>query len=146
MSTDVGWLLYSTRQQDTTRLAELLSALSGEIVGVKWKPIRTMEGFRKKDPNEQQELIRALHIEGPTERAHDIRAKLSMFPDGTKMRLLPPFASILSKDNKQKFATLVTRQDALNKLIAQMTTCEFATNLLLDKAEPISRNMLRQVS
>jgi hypothetical protein len=50
MSTDVGWLLSSTRQQDTSRLAEMLSDQSGEIVGVRWKPIRTTEGSKKGTP------------------------------------------------------------------------------------------------
>jgi hypothetical protein len=101
VSSDVGWLLYSTRQQDTTRLAELLSELSGDLLGIKWKPIRTTEGFKKRDPTDPQELTRALHIEGPADRAHDIRTKLSQwyssasnnFPDGTKMRLIPPFSN-----------------------------------------------------
>jgi len=41
---DLGWLLYSTRQQDEERLAALLSALTGDNLGVKWKPVRTSSG------------------------------------------------------------------------------------------------------
>jgi hypothetical protein len=39
-TTDVGWLLYSSRAQDKERLSNLLSEITGENVGVKWKPIR----------------------------------------------------------------------------------------------------------
>jgi hypothetical protein len=127
--------------------------LSGDLLGIKWKPIRTTEGFKKRDPNDPQELTRALHIEGPADRAHKLCTKLSQwyssasnnFPDGTKIRLIPPFSTILSTDNKQKFATLVTRQDTLNKRLAQTTTREFATNLLLDKKDPVSDKSLRQL-
>ena len=37
-TTDVGWLLYSTRAQDEERLSNLLSEITGENVGVKWSP------------------------------------------------------------------------------------------------------------
>jgi hypothetical protein len=150
-STDVGWLLYSTRQQDEERLSALLSNLTGETLGVKWKPIRTTEGFTKRDPSAV--IVRALHIEGPSDRAHEIRLKLAKwysssstsFPDGTKMRLIPPFHTIISSDSKIKFGTLVARQEALNRRLAYSTTTEFATNLTLDKPEPKSGISLRQI-
>jgi hypothetical protein len=152
-TTDVGWLLYSNRQQDENRLALLLSQLAGEIVGVKWKPVRTTEGFKKKEPTDTSIIVRALHIEGPADKANEIRTKLSKwyssastsFPDGTKMRLIPPFHTIISSDNKIKFGTLVARQEAINKRLATSTTWEFATNLTLDKPEPQSGKTLRQV-
>ncbi len=150
-STDVGWLLYSTRQQDEERLSALLSNLTGETLGVKWKPIRTTEGFTKRDPSAV--IVCALHIEGPSDRAHEIRLKLAKwysssstsFPDGTKMRLIPPFHTIISSDSKIKFGTLVARQEALNHRLAYSTTTEFATNLTLDKPEPKSGISLRQI-
>lgn len=42
--TDIGWLLYSTRQQDEDQLAALLTTLTDENIGVKWKPIQTTNG------------------------------------------------------------------------------------------------------
>jgi hypothetical protein len=94
-----------------------------------------------------------LHIEGPTEKANEIRTKLSKryssasttFPIGTKMRLIPPYHTIISVDNKIKFSTLVARQEAINKRLATSTTWEFATNLTLDTPEPQSGTYLRQV-
>ena len=152
-SSDAGWLLYSTRQQDEERLAYLLSMLTGELLGVKWKQVRTTEGYKKRDPNDTSPRVMALHIEGPADRSHEIRQKLSAwyssssksFPDGTKMRLIPPFNTILSRDNKVKFATLVARQEALNRRLAHSTTWEFATNLLLDKPSPSSGLSIRQI-
>ena len=91
--------------------------LTGELLGVKWKQVKTIEGYKKRDLNDTSPRVMALHIEGPADRSHEIRQKLSAwyssssksFPDGTKMRLIPPFNTILSRDNKVKFATLVAR-------------------------------------
>jgi hypothetical protein len=118
---------------------------------VKWKPIRTTEGFKKKDPNDSSISIRALHIEGPKEKTNTIRTKLSKwynsastaFPDGTKMRLIPPYHTIISVDNKIKFGNLVAQQEAINKRLATSTNWEFATNLTLDEPEPQSGKSLR---
>jgi hypothetical protein len=41
---DVRWLLYSTHYEDKERLASLFSRLTGESLGVKWKPIKTTTG------------------------------------------------------------------------------------------------------
>ncbi len=37
LASNVGWLLYSTRQQDEERIAEKISQLTGERIGAKWK-------------------------------------------------------------------------------------------------------------
>jgi hypothetical protein len=129
LAMDVGWLLYSTRQQDEERIADMISKLTGENIGVKWKPIRTTDGVnRKKDPNSAH--VYALHLESSADRAQEARKKLSKwfgsssksFPDGTKMRLVPPFNTILSSGNKQKYASLIARQLALNSRIGSTTT------------------------
>jgi hypothetical protein len=104
-TSDVSWLLYSTRQQDEARLADLIPSNLGELIGLKWKQIRTTEGFRKPDPNNPQRKILALHIEGPSERASELCIKLSQwysssakqFLDGTKVRLIPPVNVIFVK-------------------------------------------------
>jgi hypothetical protein len=44
---EIGWLLYSTRQQDEERLSELLSSLVQETIGAKWRPIRSNDRNRK---------------------------------------------------------------------------------------------------
>jgi len=47
-TTDIGWLLYSTRAQDKERLSALLSKLTGENIGVKWRPVRSTTAIIKK--------------------------------------------------------------------------------------------------
>ena len=61
------------------------------------------------------------------------------------MRLVPPFNTILSSGNRQKYASLITRQSALNARIGTCTTYEMSTNLLLDKLEPKTGVSFRQI-
>jgi hypothetical protein len=105
VAADIGWLLYSARLQDEERLSTLFSNLTGENIGVKWKPIRTTDGYnRKKESSDPSQIVRAIHLECALDRVHDICQKLSKwygsssksFPDGTTMRLVPPFITILS--------------------------------------------------
>jgi len=60
------------------------------------------------------------------------------FRDGTKMRLVPTYKSILAASNKSKFASCLARQAALASGIATGTTWEMSTNLLLDKMDPVT--------
>jgi hypothetical protein len=153
LCTDIGWFLYSLRQQDDQRLTELISELIQEPIRLKWKQIRTTTGYVKRDPNDESEKAKALHIEGPADRAHEIRAKLSKyygasaktFPDGAKMRFIPPFTTIISSNNKLKHPMLVARQLAINQRIGYGTTSEIVSYLALDKKTPSTGNTLRQV-
>jgi hypothetical protein len=99
-SAEVGWLLYSTKHQDSNWLANLISTLVQEKVGVKWRPIHTNERFRKPSSEPLTESIFAMHIEAASNRAVLIRQKLAkwysttsrVFPDGSKLCLVPPFS------------------------------------------------------
>jgi hypothetical protein len=64
-STDVGWLLYSTRAQDEERLSALLSKLTGEAIRVKWKPIRASTANVKRP---EKERVKAPHVECTVEK------------------------------------------------------------------------------
>ncbi len=75
------------------------------------------------------------------DRLQHVRQKLGVwynshsnkFPDGTKMQLVPTFSSVLSANNKTKFASCLARQAALAAGMASASTWEMTTNLLLDK-------------
>jgi hypothetical protein len=102
-TSDVGWLLYSTHQQDEERMSEMISKLVNKNVGVKWRPIHYNDRSHK-EPGDNPPRTYALHLEASTNKAVDIRLKLSQwygsssrsFPDGTKSRLVPPFQTMLS--------------------------------------------------
>jgi hypothetical protein len=66
LAADIGWLLYSTREQEEERVAEMVSALTGEKIGAKWRAIHTTDGSnRSRDKNKDASpLIRvqAIHL------------------------------------------------------------------------------------
>jgi hypothetical protein len=150
---DVGWLLYSCRSQDEFRIASMLSEFLNIIIGARWRQIRTSEGQKKKDSAHQENIVRAIHLEGPSHRIHDIKSALSKwygssassFLDGTKMRLIPPFQSVISADDKAKYGAVVARQAAFLSRLATGTSWEFATNLTLDRVHPSTGTTLRGI-
>ena len=152
-STDIGWFLYSHRSQDEGRLAQLLSNLTGENIGVKWKPVRTTGPAKKRDPNDSSDKAYALHLECSTDRIHEARQKLTamygssstQFPDGTKMRLVPIYTSVFSSNNRGKFASCIARQIALLKGLNTCTTWEMSSNLALDRKDPNTGKSFRQL-
>jgi hypothetical protein len=76
VTADIGWLLYSTRFQDEARLSTLFSNLTEGNIGVKWKPIRTTDGFnRKKETIDPSQIVRAIHLECASDKVHGIRQK-----------------------------------------------------------------------
>lgn len=101
---EIGWLLYSTCQQDEERISDLLSNLMKDKIGAKWRTIRTTDFSEKKEPEDPSTRTYAIHLECASDKTLALRQKLSKwygsaakeFPDGTKMRLVPPFQSILS--------------------------------------------------
>jgi hypothetical protein len=64
-------------------------------------------------------------------------SKSKGFPDGTKMRVVPPFQTILSYSHKTKYSTLVAQQAALLS-ICSGSTWELLANLVLDRPKPSS--------
>jgi hypothetical protein len=153
-TTDVGWLLYSTRAQDEDRLSALLSKVLNENVGVKWKPIRaTTTNVRKTDQLPTEDKVRALHVECAVDRLQEVREKMNFwygsssrtFPDGTKMRLVPTINSVTSINNRTKLASCIARQAALTAGLASVVTREISTNLLLDRKDPITNKSFRQI-
>jgi len=152
--TDVGWLLYSTRAQDEERLSALLLEVTGENVGVKWKPIRaTSANVKPKDQTSSEEKVKALHVECAVDRLQEVRDKLNVwyssssrkFPDGTKMQIVPTINSVTSMSNIIKFASCIARQATLTAGLASAVTREISTNLLLDRIDPKTDKSFRQV-
>jgi hypothetical protein len=142
-TSEIGWLLYSTWQQDEERISELISNLVNAKVGAKWRPI-CCNDRNHKDPTNPIEQTYALYLEGAEDSALKIRQLLKRwygsrarkFPDGSKMRLVPPYQSMIAFGQKTKFASLVARQAALSARICTGSTWELTANLVLDYPEP----------
>jgi hypothetical protein len=153
---EVGWLLYSTRLQDPERISNMLSKITNEEIGVRWRPVCTSSSFnrKKQDQNsDDRNQVRALHIECDSKKVQFVKHKIAklygttvkQFPDGTKMRLIPPFQSVISEDSKTKYGRVVARQAAFTSKLASATTREFSNNLLLDHKNKDSGLSLRTV-
>jgi hypothetical protein len=149
---EIGWLLYSTCQQDEERLSELLSSLVQETIGAKWRPICSNDRNHRVNADVTDRTY-ALHLEGAEDKVLHIRQKLKKwygcaardFPDGSKMRLIPPFYTMITFGQKAKFASLVARQAAMTVRICTGSMWELVTNLVLDRKEPNTGRNLRHI-
>jgi len=129
----------------------MLSSLVNEQVGVKWRPIWTNDRFHKDSIAGPSESVNAMHIESAANKALEIRQKLlkwyssssKLFPDGTKMRLVPPFQSVTIFAHKTKYSALVARQASISAKIGSASCYEFAANMILDRPAPGSQETLR---
>lgn len=154
---EVGWLLYSSREQDESRISQLLSKMLKVCIGIRWRPVRTSTSFRRnKEPTNVANppaVVRALHIECDSNQVQRVKHKLAKlygssckrFPDGTKMRLIPPFNTVISAESKEKYGIVVARQSAFTSKLGKATTWEFSQNLLLDHKNKDSGLSLRSV-
>jgi hypothetical protein len=128
-----------------------------ENIGVRWRPVRTTNNFRRtKEPNplaNRAPPVRALHIECDSTQVQRIKHKLAKlygstskrFPDGTKMRLIPPYNTVISAESKEKYGIVVARQAAFTAKLCTGQSWEFSQNLLLDLTNRDSGRSLRTV-
>ena len=142
---EVGWLLYSSREQEESRISQLLSKMLKENIGVRWRPVRTSNNFRRTKesnlPANRAPPVRALHVECDSNHVQRIKHKLAKlygstskrFPDGTKMRLIPPYNTVISAESKEKYGIVVARQAAFTAKLCTGQSWEFSQNLLLDQ-------------
>jgi hypothetical protein len=108
---------------------------------------------RSKTIQDNETWVYALHLECAADKTQETRMKLSKwygstskhYPNDTKMRLVPPFNTILSQGNKQKYTSLIARQSVLNSRMGTSSTWEMLTNLLIDRPEPKTGIFLRQL-
>jgi len=135
----IGWLLYSTHQQDEKRISRELSTLTGEKIGARWQGICTTTNARKQNPTAVKPTeIRAIHLEcdsvvlqhAKNKVANLYKSSATSFPDGTKMCLIPPIGTINSQASKEKYGLVVARQAAFTSKFGTGSSWEFSQNLL----------------
>lgn len=84
--TEIGWLLYSSRQQDEKRISGLLSKLTGEKIGARWRLVKTNKTTRRK-PNDTQGNkapdVQALHLECHSTTAQYTKHKIARLYSST---------------------------------------------------------------
>jgi hypothetical protein len=83
---------------DVNRLKTILTNLTGKEIGVKWMKISTDYGSKKNSATTNEEPTKALVLDGPQDQVYELRdilstwygSKSKSFPDGVRMRLIPP--------------------------------------------------------
>jgi hypothetical protein len=126
---------------------------TNEKIGKKWRPIRTTDYSKKKEPEDPAARTYAIHLECASNKLVALRQQLSkwygskskVFPDGKKRRLVPHFQTIISFSCKGKYSSLVAHQAALSSRLGTCNTWELTTNLILDCPEPTTDITLRQI-
>lgn len=149
-SSEIGWLLYSTRDMDQGALADEMSEILGFNLGLRWKVIDI--GVRGKIPDSQKVL--ALSVE--VEQAHRFQYQRKLiamygrdvkevheYPNGVRLRFVKQKSDCCNTNEKGKIDRLRKRQQMFNKSIQRTQTWDI---MLLDHSiEPGVQPTLRQM-
>lgn len=149
-SSEVGWLLYSTRDMDQGALADEMSDILGFNLGLRWKVIDI--GVRGKIPDSQK--VHALSVEVEQSHRQDYQRKLIAmygravkevheYPNGVRLRFVKQKSDCYNTNEKGKIDRLRQRQQMFNKSIQRTQTWDI---MLLDHSiEPGVQPTLRQM-
>ena len=127
--TEVGWLLYSTREMDAGALADEIEDILGFPVGLKWKVIDT--GVRGR-MNESQK-VQALTVEVEAKYQWKYQRTIAQFycrtikdtseyPNGLRLRFVKRKADAINIKEKGKIDALRRRQQLFLKGIRSSTS------------------------
>jgi hypothetical protein len=138
---------------DVIRLKTILTNLTGKEIGVKWMRISTDYGSKKNSTPINEEPTKALVLEGPQDQVYELRdilstwygSKSKSFPDGVRMRLIPPLEVLMDVNRQENYGAAIAKQASFVSKIGKGSTWEFTSNLILDKKEPIAGISMRQL-
>ena len=125
--TDIGWLLYSTREMDEGALADEIIDTIGVNIGLRWKTIPT--GARKIASNN---MVRALVVEVSARQKWDCQSALlllysrkmkdiSQYPNGIRLRFVKLKKSGVNQVEKSKMEKLRQRQKEFLQTVTSTT-------------------------
>jgi hypothetical protein len=148
-SSEIGWLLYSTKAMDAGALVDEISELIGLQVGLRWKIIDT--GAKGKLPEEQR--IQALNVEVDTSHRWDAQKKLATYygramknltdyPNGIRLRFVKSKRDAINTVEKGKIERLRARQKAFLANIQSSVTWDIVQ---LDYSSHENTPTLRQM-
>jgi hypothetical protein len=154
-SSEVGWLLYSTRDMDQGALADEMSDILGFNLGLRWKVIDL--GVRGKIPESQKVLALSVEVE-QARRSQYQRKLISMYgrdvkgvheyPNGVRLRFVKQKSDCCNTNEKAKIDRLRKRQQMFNKSIQRSQTWDI---MLLDHSvqpgvQPTLRQMIMEMT
>lgn len=152
-TTTIGWMLYSTRFNDTEFWSKTWSALCGVQVAARWK--RISDGAKYDPKRDMSKDPKALHVECASDDSTTVSRIMSLhygteskkFPKGTKMRIVPLVQTLTGDDNKRmrKFAVLLNRQNGWTRQVLTTTTEGIAVDIDDPHSVDFRGKSLRQV-
>jgi hypothetical protein len=148
-STEIGWLLYSTKEMDAGALVDEISDLVGVKVGLRWKIIDV--GAKGKLPESQR--IRALNVEVNSKYRWDAQRKLieyfgrnlkdlTEYPNGIRLRFVKNKKDAINAIEKGKIDRLRARQNSFLQNIISSVSWDIVQ---LDYSPKPSQPTLRQM-
>ena len=128
-SSEIGWLLYTTREMDAGAMADEIADLVGIRVGLRWKVIDI--GVKGKIPDAQK--VNALVVEVETKYKWEAQQKLTSYfgrnwkdikeyPNGVRVRFVKQQKDALSTVEKGKLNRLRSRQQLFLSTIQSTET------------------------
>jgi hypothetical protein len=138
----VGYLLYSTRALEPEYMKELVERAANRHKKARKFGRKLELGFRwrvipmgKQGKIKEEDQVRALHIECPTEQFQVVKSILTEiysadadeFPGGIKLRLVPDIYGVANPETRAKVLHLRARQATFLKKVMVMTSYEIAS-------------------
>jgi hypothetical protein len=152
VSSEVGWLLYSTKSQDKERPSELISALVKENVGVKWRPIRVNDHFKKEAMDSLQQNLCAAHRSSDREGCRN-KAKIGdlvWFREiSASRRYQDAFGSAIPNNtilcSQREILSISNQTGKFDIKALYRATWELSSNYVLDRVHSSSGLSLRKI-
>jgi hypothetical protein len=153
-TSEIGWLLYSTKEMDAGALVDEIADLIGVQVGLRWKIIDV--GAKGKLPEGQR--INALNVEVCSTQRWEAQKKLQTYfgkamknqeeyPNGIRLRFVKSKRDALNLNEKGKIERLRQRQKIfLDKILSTTTWDIVQLDYTRDDSLPTLRQMIMSLT
>jgi hypothetical protein len=153
-SSEIGWLLYSTKAMDAGALVDEIAELVGIQVGLRWKIIDV--GAKGKLPEAQR--VHALNVDVDSNYRWEAQKKLSAYfgramknqeeyPNGIRLRFVKSKRDALNSVEKSKIERLRARQKSfLSNILSTDTWDIVQLDYATDDNSPTLRQMIMSLT
>jgi hypothetical protein len=153
-SSEIGWLLYSTRDMDQGALADEMSDILGFKLGLRWKVIDI--GVRGKIPDSQKVMALSVEVEQPHRLEYqrkligmygrDVK-EIHEYPNGVRLRFVKQKSDCYNTNEKSKIDRLRKRQQLFNKSIQRTQTWDIMSldHSVESGVQPTLRQMIMEM-
>jgi hypothetical protein len=153
-SSEIGWLLYSTKDMDAGALVDEIADLVGLQVGLRWKIIDV--GAKGKLPEAQR--VHALNVDVDSNHRWEAQKKLTAYfgramknkeeyPNGIRLRFVKSKRDAINSVEKSKIERLRARQKSfLSSILSTVTWDIVQLDYATDDNSPTLRQMIMSLT